>query len=1089
LVLLVYPIGITNNVLGWREPEVDACAPGLVLRDISAGLSRPGPPRPCALFHSALSAVAYVPYVALRGGGPPPYDLDLLARRLPGLPGELTVVSRLLNLLAALAIVALCHEAALLLYGEGLQAGYVALATALTGGLAFHATVTFFENSALMWVFACLCCFLRLLKGASPRWGAACGLFAGLALATHERMAGYLALSLPLCCLLAALRGRITAALALLAALALSLVLANNVLFDDHGAEPALSHLVFQVGRVQPEAWGGGLLHKVRHQLGVQGHALRLIFWNSGGVALLLALFHGGRLLRRRGVALAALTFPLGYHLFCVAAVGWTCGRYVLGQALLVPLFAAPLVRRSWVALLCLLPQAAVLIAIKVADTYYHPGRALQAAALQAKRAGLTIAVQGFSAPYQGWCEKRGGCVVLQDGAGPCQADMVIARGAATCTCPQGEERDLRRPPDWLRLLVRKGCYLYSQGPEALEVRRCLRGPPASPAPPPHEEQGAEEQQRSARPLPIPDDVQPQPLAERRGVAEEKLRQRQPQPQEQRPPAGGEERGAAHDQARRQHPQHAPYVRRPQRRQQGAAEEQRGGPQERPAPRPGHDRQAEQGPQPEEAPGVQHLVSQEGETGQAILVDGEARHVPGPDDHPDQQQHRDGCGEKGQHHGRPAPPQPGRDQEQGALAHQQAGQGQHHEGGEAPRKQAVELQGDHQQAGDIGEEGVVVMIEVAGCAVDQDQAAGSRQRTERTAQGQARQVQTEERAGGDQAEGGFRAQPADPRHRARHKGHGHPIAERGGHGAAVTPPRHAQVVQRVPRQVTARRRPARHAPGDQDVPEQHQPQRQGSGLEESGRVHHAPLIAPLRSRRHVGLRQGGAKSEGPPYPFRRGHSPYAKSGKKNTSSVAITRSPRAESSRAPMGATGIGRHGAKYRSSVNSQSSATPSPPSVRLSSSPCVATPPGEHPRDQRAPRPAPSQRPQRRAHHAAGQRRHHRMRRPPVPERRLIRDPQLERHHVRVRQERERRHPRHRHPQRRPPFLYVVIYPDIEPRRREADCNVSQAGHLASIPDNALAVRHRHGEDRPAQSCPAARGPGDRFMAFLPSGPRCVV
>ena len=40
----------------------------------------------------------------------------------------------------------------------------------------------------------------------------------------------------------------------------------------------------------------------------------------------------------------------------------------------------------------------------------------------------------------------------------------------------------------------------------------------------------------------------------------------------------------------------------------------------------------------------------------------------------------------------------------------------------------------------------------------------------------------------------------------------------------------------------------------------------------------------------------------------------------------------------PMGATGIGRQGAKYLASENGRNSAMPRPPSVRVSSSPWLA-------------------------------------------------------------------------------------------------------------------------------------------------------
>jgi hypothetical protein len=60
-----------------------------------------------------------------------------------------------------------------------------------------------------------------------------------------------------------------------------------------------------------------------------------------------------------------------------------------------------------------------------------------------------------------------------------------------------------------------------------------------------------------------------------------------------------------------------------------------------------------------------------------------------------------------------------------------------------------------------------------------------------------------------------------------------------------------------------------------------------------------------------------------------------KSGKKRTASINMTSSPRAESMAVPIGATGIGRHGAKKRWFDHGHSRAMPRPPSVNVSSNP----------------------------------------------------------------------------------------------------------------------------------------------------------
>jgi len=60
-----------------------------------------------------------------------------------------------------------------------------------------------------------------------------------------------------------------------------------------------------------------------------------------------------------------------------------------------------------------------------------------------------------------------------------------------------------------------------------------------------------------------------------------------------------------------------------------------------------------------------------------------------------------------------------------------------------------------------------------------------------------------------------------------------------------------------------------------------------------------------------------------------------KSGRNSTASINMTSSPRAESMVAPIGATGMGRHGAKKRWFDHGHSRAMPRPPSVNVSSNP----------------------------------------------------------------------------------------------------------------------------------------------------------
>jgi len=90
--------------------------------------------------------------------------------------------------------------------------------------------------------------------------------------------------------------------------------------------------------------------------------------------------------------------------------------------------------------------------------------------------------------------------------------------------------------------------------------------------------------------------------------------------------------------------------------------------------------------------------------------------------------------------------------------------------------------------------------------------------------------------------------------------------------------------------------------------------------------HAAPVQTLIRQRARWGL----------PFLHRqnRGNRANTSNGENIHSSVRVTSHPRAESAAGPIGATGIGRHGANSRASLNGHSRAIPSPPSVNASSS-----------------------------------------------------------------------------------------------------------------------------------------------------------
>ena len=505
VVLVVFPIGIRTNVDGWTAPEIDPPAPRMHLSDISSGFARGDARRPFAIFHSMVSAVVYMPYVYVRGGGLPPYHLDDLSRRVPTLPEELTVVSRVINLCAAVAVVVLAFRTFLLLTGQLWIAGFVALSVALNGNLAFHASVTYYENSALAWVFAAAFCFARLWAREErfAAWLGAFIVFAALAVSTHERMGGFFLFTIPLACWrvwclnsVSPRRWRQTAAVVLVAFAAggIAFALANN--FFGAGVRPALDYIKYKSGAIHSGGRSAGLWSVLRNQIGAHGHAVRLVLWNLGGITPVLSAWGVWTLWRtRHWPGLVLLAFPLGYQVLSVGYVGWTAGRYILGQTLFVAVFAGfgmaglagwpgPLagpgrqhVQWRWMAMaaVALIAQGVVLTAVKTADVYYHPRRVLQTVVRDAGE-GERILIQGFDPVSRAWCERTlGRCSNVSDGQQVCdKANIVISTlGAERCRCTRLLREDVRKPPRWLTLLVQQGCYLYSDGPAPVTTQWC----------------------------------------------------------------------------------------------------------------------------------------------------------------------------------------------------------------------------------------------------------------------------------------------------------------------------------------------------------------------------------------------------------------------------------------------------------------------------------------------------------------------------------------------------------------------------------------------------------------------------------------
>lgn len=424
VILAVYPIGINTNVSSGNltAPEIDPPGPRMQLDDISEGFSRSNPRRPFPIFHSMVTAFAYVPYIWLRGGGLPPYNLKALSHAIPSIGEELIILSRAMNILAALGVVVLSYYIFLKLCSSQWGAAFVALSVALNANLMFQASVTYYENYSIFWVILSLYCFVSLWtrNKSSELWLSGFLVFAAFAVSTHERMSGYFVLSVP-----AAfyrfwqIRGSGHGGTYVLRGYCLAVFLgvlsfcaANNIF--GAGIAPLQEYYLFKSAAVASSDRLSSLGNLILNQVRCHGHAIIIIMCTFAGITPLISLSGVWMLWKSSNYSpLVLLLFPLGYEFISVGLPGWTAGRYILGQMIFVSLFAGfgaawlmgwgndsknltlhRSLNRIALFVLALLAQGSILTAVKVLDYYYNPRRVVEIVAK--KNEGRTIGIQSF---------------------------------------------------------------------------------------------------------------------------------------------------------------------------------------------------------------------------------------------------------------------------------------------------------------------------------------------------------------------------------------------------------------------------------------------------------------------------------------------------------------------------------------------------------------------------------------------------------------------------------------------------------------------------------------------------------------------
>lgn len=507
---VIFPVGIQTNLTSddLRAHEADAPGPDMQLNDISSGFSRKDARRYYSIFPSIAISTLYVPYIWLRGGGLPPYDLSEFTKNHLSLISELIILSRGVNIVAALGIAILGFFIIFMISKNLWASAFVSLSMALNPNLMFQSSVMYYENWALLWVFLSLYCYMKIWmnKGRLLAWIFAFSVCAALAVSTHDRMGGYYVFSFP------ALIFRIwnlnrtdpggakrTVYLLLFSGIvgALTFCLANNVF--GAGLKPIFDYIVYK--------YSGGCIildrmrsiwSFLRNQIGCHGHTLRLVFWNLGGVTLLVSCFGLWNIWKNRYYpGLILLLFPLGYQILSVGIPGWTAGRYILGQTLFATLFSGFGVtwilnskRRLWrlIIIMALVVQFIITVLTKISDTYYNPLRVVEevitgnTAYGPVNRVGLIgfTNLPGFTSfPFPKTWHKRPDVkfsnitddkITVEDYDVIISRDATIARGHSKI-----KHKIVRTPPVWLVSLVKRWCYLYSEGPDTISIQYIQR--------------------------------------------------------------------------------------------------------------------------------------------------------------------------------------------------------------------------------------------------------------------------------------------------------------------------------------------------------------------------------------------------------------------------------------------------------------------------------------------------------------------------------------------------------------------------------------------------------------------------------------
>jgi len=494
VILLIYPLGINTNVTSntWTADEVDPPGPGMFMEDVSEGFVRSTPVRPHQIFYSMMTNLVYVPYIWARTSELPPYNFNKFDDQCPELKSELIIISRAMNILAAILIIFLLYNIILLLCGNLFVASFIALSGALNVNLMFQSSVIFYENWSLLWVFLSVLSFIKLWtdKQRSFVYLLYFVILGLLAVSTHERMGGYFVFTFPAayCRFWMISREEKRSVGSILGLIAISLMtgllvfcLANSCF--NSGFKPVWEYFSYKYSRSvnftseRLHSMIGMLYILIRCNL----HAFWLIFWNLAGVIPLVALLGVRKIFKAKfWLGITLLLFPIGYQIMSIDLPGWTSGRYILGQTIFTTLFAGfgflhliektdPRKQKIARTLMILSVSFQLIFAflVKFADTYYYPRRIIESIAKNNPH--KKIGIRGFGSLPREWLNIYGAELVsIPENQKPAAGfDIVISKFSESYD-RDNDKASIRKPPGWLIFLVRRQCYLYSQGLETI---------------------------------------------------------------------------------------------------------------------------------------------------------------------------------------------------------------------------------------------------------------------------------------------------------------------------------------------------------------------------------------------------------------------------------------------------------------------------------------------------------------------------------------------------------------------------------------------------------------------------------------------